>query len=270
MERSGKGNGAATSGCRGKRHARGGIASFGARLGAAAVWACLSLCSCSGATDESKAPLPPAQSAGGVAAAARPFYFVHISDPHLGFLSAADKRFATFADQINRLQPDFIVLTGDLTYGLTDRHMAVIDSALRRLQVPVKLIPGNHDVRDHKSLKTYRDKYGPDYYLFTHNHCDFVFLDSMILDGETAYFAEKDDRFHKEVQDQWDWLEKTLAESRAAGRSHIFLLLHIPPFVNNQDEKGLFTCMNHDSRVRLLAYAGRPAAERPEAGGPEA
>jgi predicted MPP superfamily phosphohydrolase len=220
----------------------------------------LVLCSCSVSP---KDPDPGSGLAAASQAAAakpgefQPFSFVHISDPHLGFVRAADARFAQQVSQINAMKPDFVVLTGDLTYGLTDRHMAVIDSALKRFQVPVKLIPGNHDVRDAESLALYRRKYGDDYYLFTHNGCDFIFLDTAILDLDSPWYFGKDERFRQEVNRQWAWLEKTLADSRQAQPRHIFLLLHIPPFVNTQDERGLFTCLSRLCREPLLALADK-------------
>lgn len=219
------------------------------------------LSSCAAATpDRAKAPFPPldmAQSAGAPGDSFRPFYFVQVSDPHLGFRPAADERFAEMVAQINRLKPDFVALTGDLTYGLTQHHQAAIDSGLAAFQPPVKLIPGNHDVGDRHSLETYRQKYGRDYYVFTHNNCDFIFLDSMTLDAQTPYFLGKDSRYAKEAQDQWAWLEKMLAACRAAGRQHIFLLLHIPPFVNDQEGGGKLACMSPAGRTRLLELAGK-------------
>ncbi len=191
----------------------------------------------------------------------RPFTFVHISDPHLGFSARADARFARLVGQINRIKPDFVVLTGDLTYGLTDKHMAAIDAALKQFEMPVKLIPGNHDVRDHKSLRIYRKKYGSDYYVFTHDNCDFIFLDSMILDPDTPYFSTKDSKFHQELDNQWNWLEKALADARLAGRRHVFLLLHIPPFTDKPDDRATLAGICPAGRKRLLAMTQKYGVE---------
>jgi predicted MPP superfamily phosphohydrolase len=225
--------------------------------------ACLVLCSCSvSPKDPAPAPGPAAASQAATKPAEfRPFSFVHISDPHLAVVHAADARFAQQAGQINALKPDFVVLTGDLTYGLTDRHMAVIDSALRQFQVPVKLIPGNHDVRDAESLALYRRTYGEDYYLFTHNGCDFIFLDTAILDLDSPWYSGKDERFRQEVSRQWAWLENTLAGSRQRQPRHTFLLMHIPPFVNTQDERGKFACLSRPCRERLLGLADKYGVE---------
>ena len=229
-----------------------------------AALACVVLCSCS-VPNQGPAPGSGATNTSPQAASRpgefQPFSFVHISDPHLGVVGAADARFARQAEQINRMKPDFVVLTGDLTYGLSDRHMAVIDAELKQFQVPVKLIPGNHDVNNAQSLETYRRKYGQDYYLFTHNDCDFVFLDTAILDPQSPWYSGKDERFREEVRRQWEWLEKTLADSRQAGRRHVFLLLHIPPFVNTQEERGLFACLSRPTRDRLLALADKFGVE---------
>jgi len=201
----------------------------------------------------------PAEGAG--SGEPRPFTFVHVSDPHLGFLKRADRRFGTLVDQVNRLRPDLVVLTGDLTYGLSEKHQAAIDVALARFQVPVKLIPGNHDVGNHESLATYRREYGSDYYAFTHAGCEFLFLNSMTLDAETPYFRPKDARFREESSAQWAWLEKSLAAARSAGRKHIFLLLHIPPFAGREEDRGKLAGMSPDSRGRLLKLAAEYRVE---------
>jgi 3',5'-cyclic AMP phosphodiesterase CpdA len=229
-----------------------------------AALGCVVLCSCSisnkGSAHDSGL-LVSSQEATAKPREFQPFSFVHVSDPHLGVVSAADARFADLAGRINAMKPDFVVLTGDLTYGLTDRHEAAIDSALKQILVPVKLIPGNHDVRNADSLAAYRRKYGDDYYLFTHNGCDFIFLDTAILDLQSPWYSGKDERFSHEVSRQWAWLEKTLADSQQAGRRHVFLLLHIPPFVNTQEERGQFACLSRPSRERLLALADRYGVE---------
>ena len=231
---------------------------------ALAALGCVVLCSCSTFTKipaHGSGLLVSNQEATAKPDEFQPFSFVQISDPHLGVVTAADARFVDLAGRINAMKPDFVVLTGDLTYGLTVRHVAAVDSALKQIQVPVKFIPGNHDVRDADSLAAYRRRYGNDYYLFTHNGCDFIFLDTAILDLQSPWYSGKDERFSQEVSRQWAWLEKTLADSRQASRRHVFLLLHVPPFVNTQDERGLFACLSRPSRERLLALADRYAVE---------
>ncbi|MDY0099863.1 MAG: serine/threonine protein phosphatase, partial [Bacteroidales bacterium] len=56
----------------------------------------------------------------------RNFFFIQITDPQLGFLGdeasyAKEKLLYTKAvEEVNRLDPDFVVITGDLVHNNTD------------------------------------------------------------------------------------------------------------------------------------------------------
>lgn len=182
----------------------------------------------------------------------KPFYFVLTGDPHVGLTKGTNRRFARQRRQIDRLRPAFVLIPGDMTHGLKERMMAELDPALEKFEVPVHFIPGNHDIRNHKTLQTYRQRYGKDYYVFTHHNCDFICLNSITLNTDTCYFGARDSDFRTEGPAQWNWLEKTLARSRADRRTHIFILLHIPPYTKSEDERHKLTNMHPTARRRLL------------------
>lgn len=185
----------------------------------------------------------------------KPFYFVLVGDPHVGFTKGTNRRFVQQRHQINRLKPAIVLMPGDMTHRLKKKMTDNLDPALEKFKVPVHFIPGNHDIRDHETLQTYRQRYGKDYYVFMHNNCDFICLNSMTLCTDTYYFRTKDSDFRSEVQAQWNWLEKTLARSRADGRTHIFILLHLPPYTKTEDERHKLTNMHPTARRRLLTLA---------------
>ena len=182
----------------------------------------------------------------------KPFYFIFTGDPHVGFTKATTRRFDRQRGWINRLKPAFAIIPGDMTHGLKEKMMDTLDSALEKFEVPVKFVPGNHDIRDHKTLQTWRQRYGKDYYAFTHNNCEFICLNSMTLSTDTYYFRTKDADFRAEIKAQWSWFEKTLARARANKRTHIFILLHIPPYTRTEDERHKLTNMHPTARKRLL------------------
>src|SRR5688572_25279759 len=116
----------------------------------------------------------------GVVAAEEPFFFIQLSDPQLGMFTdnkdfaqdAANFEFAVTA--VNRLRPDFVIVTGDLVHKPGDaaqiaeyrRIVGKIDSA-----IPVYHIAGNHDVQNvptPDSLAAYTKIFGPDRYAFRH------------------------------------------------------------------------------------------------------
>lgn len=70
---------------------------------------------------------------------------LHLSDLHTG--SAVERRIEPgLADLIERLAPELVIASGDLTHrGRGDQHARAADF-LRGLGVPVLAVPGNHDI----------------------------------------------------------------------------------------------------------------------------
>ena len=185
----------------------------------------------------------------------RPFYFIFTGDPHVGFTKGTTRRFDRQQRQIDRLKPAFALIPGDMTHGLKEKMMDTLEKSLEKFETPVHFVPGNHDIRDHKTLQTWRQRFGKDYYAFTYNNCEFVCLNSMTLSTETYYFSPINADFRAEVKAQWSWLENTIARAMGLKRTHIFIMLHIPPYTRSEDERHKLTNMNPTARKRLLTLA---------------
>lgn len=69
--------------------------------------------------------------------------FVHLSDLHLG---AVYRPFwlSQIVKQVNRLEPDYIIISGDLFDG-SDRQLAEFIPILASFRAPTIFVPGNHD-----------------------------------------------------------------------------------------------------------------------------
>ena len=69
--------------------------------------------------------------------------FVHLSDLHLG---AVYRPFylSNLAKQINTLESDFVIISGDLFDG-SDKDLEEFISPLNEFKMPVIFVPGNHD-----------------------------------------------------------------------------------------------------------------------------
>lgn len=204
----------------------------------------------------------------------KPFFFIHAGDPQVGMVTRLglgsieeDKgRFIQLAKRANELNCPFVLVAGDLVhffyganpdkkYGTARENIAAFDEALQQFKVPVKLIPGNHEVHNLYQLNKYREKYGKDYYAFTYNNCDFICLNSVTLETESRHVdkqVQKTAEYKREVERQWRWLEDTLKKSRTKGRNHIFILKHFPPFIEKEDEGQTYHAMRPESRKRLL------------------
>jgi Icc-related predicted phosphoesterase len=152
-----------------------------------------------------------------------PFIFIQAGDPQIGgwtTIKDTQGRFIQLAHQANEVHPPFVIVVGDLVNdGPHAEQLKAADTALAEFQVPVKLIPGNHD-----DPETYRRRYGPDYYSFTVNNCLFACLNSNWLEPLAPRPA-----IRRRAEEQWRWLEETLQQARREKRTHIFLVMHHPP-----------------------------------------
>ncbi|RHJ94944.1 metallophosphoesterase [Parabacteroides bouchesdurhonensis] len=164
------------------------------------------------------------------------FYFVQMSDPQFGMLegnkefSKETKLMEQAVKAVNKLNPEFIVFTGDLVNDWKDKkQIAEFQRILGQIkkETPVYVLPGNHDfdqkVSD-EALSAYLDEYGYDSFSFhTKNTC-FIGLNTPVI------FADKKD----EEQSQLVWMERVLRNSQKC--NHRILFTHYPFFVETPDE----------------------------------
>lgn len=121
--------------------------------------------------------------------------------------------------------PDCIVISGDLAeHGEQDAY-AFVHAALKRLRVPVYVIPGNHDNRER--LKGMLGEYCPadpeaaPYLCYTVERFPLrlVMMDSTAPGSHSGHLHEAAGK----------WLEKTLAEKP---ETPTLVFMHHPPFVS--------------------------------------
>ena len=168
--------------------------------------------------------------------ASKPFFFVQMTDPQLGFKEKPESfeqgltLLQETVDAINRIHPDFVVVTGDMT---NNRFNSVQWEAYKALMgqiskdIPVWHIPGNHDLkpREEGDLAHYLRRYGYDRFSFNHKGCAFIGINSCFL---------KDGCFDEE-EEQCRWMLMELWKNRDA--EHIFLFTHCPVVKSDPDEK---------------------------------
>jgi 3',5'-cyclic AMP phosphodiesterase CpdA len=125
---------------------------------------------------------------------------VQLSDIHIGSLFM-QTTFDAVVDEVNKLKPDAIVITGDLTdEGILPQYEKA-RSEIRRLQCPnIIVVAGNHDYR-HTGYLLFK-KFFP-------SKSVYEFDDAVILTLGTA----RPDRDEGEVGYRQNlWMEKTLAK----------------------------------------------------------
>jgi 3',5'-cyclic AMP phosphodiesterase CpdA len=159
--------------------------------------------------------------------ALRPFWFVQLSDTHVGFEGPADplgtRAFESAVDRINALRepPELVLFTGDLTHDAEDsnEHAARLrrfrEIAGRLSVKSIHCVPGEHDAAlDGGEL--FRESLGPTSYSFDHRGVHFVALDN-VSRGKPEVGSE-----------QRAWLERDL--SRFGPSAPIVLFTHRPLF----------------------------------------
>jgi predicted phosphodiesterase len=174
----------------------------------------------------------------------------------------ANWRARSVAAQLNSLRPDFVVHLGDMVHPVPSQATYVaatrrFHALFRDLQMPLHLVPGNHDMGDkpiawtpavavnQRFLAIYRERFGKDFYAFDHRGCRFIVIDSQILNSGLT-----------DEHDQWTWLENQLATEQ-----RIFLFKHYPPFLHDADEHEHYDNIAEPARSRLLELLQRHPVE---------
>ncbi len=178
------------------------------------------------------------------------FYFVQISDTHIGTennLEITQK----IVEQINDLPMHIqcIIHTGDIVnYGMGDT-IAVLNaiSALEQLEVPLLLIPGNHDIyrNDLDGTKdTYIERFGP---LITENEFGKIVFIGLYSNPLARTFSVEDFEPLSELEE---------ALKRAEGKPTV-VFHHIPSvedFYLNEMHSGWEKDMRSNWEEVLNAY----------------
>ncbi len=180
-----------------------------------------------------------------------PFEFALLGDPQIGYGPGGEYadvgRLGQVVDSVNAHRMPLVLVPGDLVQDRSLWQQWLFSWQAGRVQNKLLLAPGNHDIVDLASLAAYRKRHGPDYYEFVFNNCAFV-----VVNSETA----RDRRISAtEHAAQWLFIERSLAAQRAAGRKHIVLVTHRPPFVDDEREAEDGANWPPETRARLLALA---------------
>jgi len=110
------------------------------------------------------------------------FQFVIIGDRTGG--ANPEGTFALAMDQINLLQPEFVINVGDLIEGYPEDRADLnnmwdeADGLLNKLEMPFFRTIGNHDVSTPETKEVWTERYGADYYNFLYQDVLFMVLNT--------------------------------------------------------------------------------------------
>ena len=175
------------------------------------------------------------------------FSFVQICDTQLGFGKSYQhdvEAFKQSVEKINKLNPDFVVVCGDLVNSPDDRSFSDFKEINSKFTVPSYLVSGNHDVGNNPtkdSLNRYRKIIGKDYYSFNNKGITFIVVNSQLWKSPVKDETEKQDL----------WLEKTLASAKNE-KNPVIILQHYPIFLEKPDEADEYFNLPLKTRKKLL------------------
>lgn len=107
----------------------------------------------------------------------------HLSDIHVGEPYFSEEKLLGVIDEVNRLDPDIVIVSGDLTnLGLGVEYDRFKDYARRFEPRRVYYIPGNHDSRNVGYIHFER-KFGARHHAIHVHGITFVFVDSSMPDS---------------------------------------------------------------------------------------
>jgi hypothetical protein len=110
------------------------------------------------------------------------FQFAIIGDRTGG--ANAQRTFALAMEQLNLLQPEFVINVGDMIEGYSGDKAELnaewdeVDAMLNKLDMPFVRVPGNHDIANDVAQQVWLERHGATYYYFVYNNVLFIVLDS--------------------------------------------------------------------------------------------
>lgn len=103
------------------------------------------------------------------------FKFAQVTDTHVGGHSGADDLRRTVADLNQQKDVDFVIISGDVTEFGSDDELALAKQILDSLQLPLYIIPGNHDSNWSESgANSFRKVFGAETFFFNHKGFQFI------------------------------------------------------------------------------------------------
>ena len=178
-------------------------------------------------------------------------FFVQLSDPQLGFINESEdfspeqENMERIAAAVNRLQPNFVVITGDYVQWRTDENALEGFDQMCKLfdkEIPLYLVPGNHDVGEAtpEDVAKFVARYGSDRFVHNGENYTAIGYNSCII--KTAAVGEPA---------EYEWLKEQL--TKASERNlPIIVASHHPLFVESPDEDDAGVNIPLEMRTKYL------------------
>lgn len=166
-----------------------------------------------------------------------PFYFVVLGDPQAATIEAKQPIFKRIVDEINLINPAFVLVVGDLTENGSSAQFEAYQAAINRLRVPSYAIAGNHDFAHEvgslgqiQEWGLWKKYFGRRFYSFDYGPYHLVGMDNSMLQTINPDLADIGGYF----ADQVAWAKTDLAAHQNSLLR--FLFLHIIRQTRSADE----------------------------------
>jgi len=164
---------------------------------------------------------------------------------------------------INTQNVDFTIHMGDVVHPIPvdEKHIPALDEAksiFQKLNNPLYVVPGNHDIGDKKNTKNapafseksravFEKYWNKSYFNFNHEGINFIILDAVALTFDNDASRE-----------QLEFFESCLNENK---QNRSFLFLHFPPFLLHIEEEEHYDNLPITQRLQLLALIEKYSVE---------
>ncbi|NDP20503.1 MAG: metallophosphatase [Paludibacter sp.] len=179
------------------------------------------------------------------------FTFVQLTDIQMGMFSKninndeEIRLYSSAINYVNNIKPKFVIITGDFVNNRTDTNQIKAFKQLTLLiskNIPVYLIPGNHDVGqipDKEKMDFYFKYYPTDKFDFRCKGVQFIGINSCLINSGTDL----------EVK-QLNWLKESLMKKPASARKIVFT--HHPFFTADINEKDSYSNIPQKKRLEYM------------------
>lgn len=189
-----------------------------------------------------------------------PFSFVQMADCQLGFFdndASCEKEVILLektVEKINRLNPRFVILCGDITNARPHQpqyegQIASYKKVVSKIHpnIPLICLCGNHDVGDRptvESIKSYKKHFGSHFFSFWVGGVHCIALNSSLLKDPT----DAPELAKKQIK----WLEKELFASYQQQPKHRFIFAHHSWFLFDPNEEDSHFNIPKAKRLKIL------------------
>ena len=138
---------------------------------------------------------------------------VHISDLHISELGFEEDVFIKAVAEINAINPDMIILTGDLTNNGYYSEFIQATKYLEMFDAPLFAVPGNHDARN-LGYETFEELIGECSWKLTKDD-EFNILVGKLMAEEDSFKKKVIEEMLKLDDEDWIFIEKFVSKIKS-------------------------------------------------------